>query len=120
MASFSKELSSPETINEKFNPPAKSDAHLLIARRTLIEINNMLRKAGPPLLINLGVGIPALISGLILKEGLSSDIVTVVESGPWGGLALTGANFGVSMGAFALSTIPDMFSNFLEHDTTFS
>ncbi|MFG1459827.1 MAG: CoA-transferase [Thermoplasmataceae archaeon] len=112
MASFSKELSSPETINEKFNPPAKSDAHLLIARRTLIEINNMLRKIGPPLLINLGVGIPALVSGLILKEGLSSDIVTVVESGPWGGLALTGANFGVSMGAFALSTIPDMFSNY--------
>jgi acyl CoA:acetate/3-ketoacid CoA transferase len=53
-----------------------------------------------------------LLSGIISEEGLSRDVVSVVESGPWGGVALTGPDFGISMGAFALSTIPDMFSNY--------
>jgi acyl CoA:acetate/3-ketoacid CoA transferase len=72
----------------------------------------MLREKEGPLLINLGVGIPALVSAILSSEGLSNKIVTVVESGPWGGIALTGDNFGISMGAFAVSAIPDMFSNF--------
>lgn len=112
MASFSKKADDLIGINKKFNPPPKSFLQEVIARRTLLEIYNTLLSNGGPLLINLGVGIPALVSGLIQEEGLSSSIVTVVESGPWGGLALTGANFGISMGAFALSSIPDMFSNY--------
>lgn len=90
----------------------KSPLQEMIARRVAIELINLLNLEGAPILINLGVGLPALISGIISDEGLSRDIVSVVESGPWGGIALTGADFGISMGAFALSTIPDMFSNY--------
>ena len=39
-------------------------------------------------------------------------IITVLESGPWGGLALSGNDFGLAIDPFALSTIPDVFSNF--------
>ena len=84
----------------------------VIARRVAIELVSVMNSKGPPILINLGVGIPSLISGIISSEDLSRNIVSVVESGPWGGLALTGPDFGVSLGAFAVSTIPDMFSNY--------
>ena len=84
----------------------------VIARRVAMELVSVINRKGPPILINLGVGIPSLISGIISREELSRNIVSVVESGPWGGLALTGPDFGVSLGAFAVSTIPDMFSNY--------
>ncbi|WP_393971247.1 acyl CoA:acetate/3-ketoacid CoA transferase [Oxyplasma meridianum] len=84
----------------------------VIARRVAMELISVINSKGPPILINLGVGIPSLISGIISSEELSRNIVSVVESGPWGGLALTGPDFGVSLGAFAVSTIPDMFSNY--------
>ena len=38
--------------------------------------------------------------------------MTVVESGAWGGVALSCPDFGLAMSPFALSTISDMFSNF--------
>ncbi|MHB1440541.1 MAG: CoA-transferase [Cuniculiplasma sp.] len=86
--------------------------HKIVARRIALELISMLNKKRKPLLLNLGVGIPALVSSILSGGGFSRDIVTIVESGPWGGVALTGGDFGVSMGAFALSTIPDMFSNY--------
>ena len=53
-----------------------------------------------------------MVSLVAAEESLSDYIVTVIESGPWGGIALSGNNFGQAMSPFALSTIPDMFSNF--------
>ena len=64
------------------------------------------------IMINLGVGIPASIGGYIYENRLEDRIVPVVESGPWGGVSLSGENFGVCKGFFAVSTIPDMFSNY--------
>lgn len=98
-------------LSEIGNRP-KSPIHDIIARRVALDLIDLLNQEGAPILINLGVGVPAILSGIISDEGLSRDIVSVVESGPWGGIALTGADFGISMGAFALSTIPDMFSNY--------
>jgi len=66
----------------------------------------------PPVLVNLGIGIPALVSTVAAEEDITDFIITVIESGPWGGIALSGANFGQAISPFALSTIPDMFSNF--------
>lgn len=90
----------------------KSIDQLIVARRVLTDLVDQCSKHDGPLLINLGVGIPASISSMLERAKLSDRIITVVESGPWGGLALRGADFGVSLGAFALSTIPDMFSNY--------
>jgi acyl CoA:acetate/3-ketoacid CoA transferase len=84
----------------------------VIARRIILELLAVLKKKRAPILVNLGIGIPALISSVGVEEGISDFIVTVLESGPWGGLALSGNDFGLAISPFALSTIPDVFSNF--------
>lgn len=84
----------------------------IIARRILIELIKLFKVKGSPVLVNLGIGIPALVSSVAAEENLADFIVTVIESGPWGGIALSGTNFGQAISPFALSTIPDMFSNF--------
>ena len=84
----------------------------IIARRILIELIKLFKVKGSPVLVNLGIGIPALVSSVAAEENLADFIVTVIESGPWGGIALSGIDFGQAISPFALSTIPDMFSNF--------
>lgn len=84
----------------------------VIARRVALEFISLFTKKQAPVLVNLGIGIPALISSVASEENIMNVIITVIESGPWGGVALSGNNFGLAMGAFALSTMPDMFSNF--------
>ena len=84
----------------------------VIGRRVLLELVKILEHKGCPVLVNLGVGIPALVSSLAAEEDLGECIVSVLESGPWGGIALSGVDFGVALSPFALSSIPDMFSNF--------
>lgn len=83
-----------------------------IARRILIELIKLFKVKGSPVLVNLGIGIPALVSSVAAEENLTDFIITVIESGPWGGIALSGTDFGQAISPFALSTIPDMFSNF--------
>jgi len=84
----------------------------IIARRILSELIKLFKVKGSPVLVNLGIGIPALVSSVATEENLTDFIITVIESGPWGGIALSGTNFGLAISPFALSTIPDMFSNF--------
>jgi propionate CoA-transferase len=84
----------------------------VIARRILTELIKLFKKKGSPVLVNLGIGIPALVSPVAAEEDLTEYIITTIESGPWGGIALSGTNFGQAVSPFALSTIPDMFSNF--------
>ncbi|HEY7080851.1 MAG TPA: CoA-transferase [Nitrososphaeraceae archaeon] len=83
-----------------------------IARRILIELIKLFKDKGSPVLVNLGIGIPALVSSVAAEENLTEYIITTIESGPWGGIALSGTNFGQAISPFALSTMPDMFSNF--------
>ena len=83
-----------------------------IARRVLVELLKQAKAKGAPLIVNLGIGIPALISRIAAQEGVADYIVTALESGQWGGTALPGVDFGAAVGPFALSTMPDMFSNF--------
>jgi acyl CoA:acetate/3-ketoacid CoA transferase len=84
----------------------------VIARRILLELIKLFKDKRSPVLVNLGIGIPALISLVAAEENVTEFIVTVLESGPWGGLALSGNDFGLALSPFALSTIPDAFSNF--------
>lgn len=89
-----------------------SEAEKVIARRVLLELIRLLEDKRAPVLVNLGIGIPAFISSVATEEGMNEFIITVLESGLWGGVALSGADFGLALNPFALSTIPDMFSNF--------
>jgi acyl CoA:acetate/3-ketoacid CoA transferase len=84
----------------------------VIARKILLELVKVIEEKGGPVLVNLGIGIPAFVSSVISEEDISEFIVTVLESGIWGGIALSGVDFGLAISPFAISTIPDMFSNF--------
>ena len=92
-------------------PPTKMHEKA-IARRIVLELIKLLESKKAPVLVNLGIGIPALVSSIAAEEEITDFIITVLESGPWGGLALSGNDFGLAISPFALSTIPDMFSNF--------
>ncbi len=86
--------------------------HEVIAKRVLLELVERAKTQGKAVVVNLGVGIPAMISRLAFDEGLNEYIVTAIESGLWGGVALSGVDFGIALNPFAVSTMPDMFSNF--------
>ena len=101
-----------QKLVDDLTPKPVAQYEKVIARRIIIELVNLFKQKGTPVLVNLGIGIPALVSLLAAEENLSDYIVTVIESGPWGGIALSGNNFGQAISPFALSTIPDMFSNF--------
>ncbi len=84
----------------------------IISRRILLELLRLFQDKRDTVLVNLGIGIPALISLVATQEGVTEVIVPVLESGPWGGVALSGDDFGLAVSPFALSSIPDVFSNF--------
>jgi acyl CoA:acetate/3-ketoacid CoA transferase len=90
----------------------KKEYEHIIARRILLELIKIFEEKNAPVLVNLGIGIPALVSLVAAEEEVTEFIVTVLESGQWGGIALSGTDFGLAVSPFALSTIPDMFSNF--------
>ena len=77
-----------------------------------MELERIFEEKRAPILVNLGIGIPAFVSSVAAEENVTEFILTVLESGAWGGIALSGPDFGLAMSPFALSTIPDMFSNF--------
>lgn len=84
----------------------------VIVRRVILEFVRIFLNKQTPVLVNLGIGIPAFISSVAVEEDIANTIVTVVESGLWGGIALTGNDFGLALSPFAVSSLPDMFSNF--------
>ena len=102
-----------DELLESFLPRTSLKEHeKVIARRILLELIKLFKDKRSPVLVNLGIGIPALISLVAAEEDVTQFIITVLESGPWGGLALSGNDFGLAISPFALSTIPDIFSNF--------
>jgi acyl CoA:acetate/3-ketoacid CoA transferase len=84
----------------------------IVAGRVLLELVKILEEKKAPIVVNLGIGIPALVSRLATKENLSSYITAALESGQWGGVALSGMDFGIAIDPFAVSIMPDMFYNF--------
>ncbi len=63
-------------------PPVELSFEKVIARRTLLEFVEVIKRLKKPLIANVGVGIPALISNIIKEEKLEEYIYTTVESGP--------------------------------------
>ncbi|AFA39479.1 Acyl CoA:acetate/3-ketoacid CoA transferase [Pyrobaculum oguniense TE7] len=89
--------------------PVPLTAEKVIARRVAVELVNLVKKLGRPVIVNLGIGIPALAADVIREEQLDDFIHLTVESGPWGGIALPDADFGAAMGHYAVIPLPDQF-----------
>jgi acyl CoA:acetate/3-ketoacid CoA transferase len=58
----------------------------VIARRILFELIKLYKAKGSPVLVSLGIGIPALVSTVAFEEELTDFIVTVIESNFEGGI----------------------------------
>jgi propionate CoA-transferase len=101
-----------EKLLEGFPKRSLKEHEKIITRRILLELIRLFENKRTPIMVNLGIGIPALISLIATEEHVTDFIITVLESGPWGGLALSGNDFGLAIDPSALSTIPDVFSNF--------
>ena len=67
------------------SPPNKYER--VIARRILLELERLFEEKRAPVLVNLGIGIPALVSSVAAEENVTEFILTVLESGAWGGIA---------------------------------
>ncbi|CCC80816.1 acyl CoA:acetate/3-ketoacid CoA transferase [Thermoproteus tenax] len=92
-----------------FYEPRRLDLDKVIARRVVLKMAELVAKLGRPIIVNLGIGIPAVAADVIREEDIEEFIHITVESGPWGGYALTGPDFGAAMGHYSVLPMPDQF-----------
>jgi len=83
-------------------PALPLDARKIIGRRAAAEL-----AAG--YVINLGVGIPAVIPSVIAEEGLTGKVTTTTELGVFGGVPAIGLDFGGALNAEAMIEHASMF-----------
>ncbi|SKC36299.1 acyl CoA:acetate/3-ketoacid CoA transferase [Maledivibacter halophilus] len=69
--------------------PAPLNARKVIARRAAMELKK-------DAVVNLGVGVPELISSVAAEEGIEDYMTLTVEAGAIGGMPMPGAQFGAS------------------------
>ena len=90
-------LTGETTIPVKALDPAPLNAKKVIARRAALLLLNMSSEA----VINLGIGIPELVSSVANEEGIGDSLTMTVEAGAIGGVPLGGVRFGASVNAEA-------------------
>ncbi len=83
-------------------PPIPLDARKIIGRRAAMELSS-----GD--VINLGVGIPAVIASTVAEEGMSNRITITTELGVFGGVPALGLDFGGAVNAQAMIEHASMF-----------
>jgi len=86
------------------------NARKVIARRVLLQFLNIIKEEQRPIIVNLGIGIPSMVTSVAIEEEIGDLLATTIESGPWGGKALAGEDFGASIGPYAIIPMPDQFS----------
>ena len=83
-------------------PTIPLDARKIIGRRAALEL-------GIGDVINLGVGIPAVIPSVIAEEGMTGKVTTTTELGVFGGVPTIGLDFGGALNAEAMIEHASMF-----------
>ncbi len=88
----------------------KPNTRSVIQKRAALEVVRRVREERRPIIANFGVGIPSEVPGVLEYERVSDFVYATVEAGPWGGIPLSGNDFGVSVGPFAIIPLPDQFT----------
>lgn len=73
----------------------KMDAKHIIARRAAMELR-------PDSIVNLGIGVPEYVGFVAEEEGIRNNITISIESGPVGGIPVSGIGFGASLNPDAI------------------
>ncbi len=97
-------------VDERVAGKLELNIRKVIARRVLLEFVRILEEEGRQVIVNLGVGIPSHVTQVAVEEKINDYIAFTIESGPWGGVPLTGPDFGASIGPYAIIQMPDQFA----------
>lgn len=96
------ELCGAAQISQPTAGPSALSSRKICGRRGAFE----LRKGS---IVNLGIGIPDTVAAVAFEEGISSDFLLSVESGPLGGVPVGGVAFGASANPEVIYRLADNF-----------
>ncbi|WP_338448349.1 malonate decarboxylase subunit alpha [Niallia oryzisoli] len=82
--------------------PVKLDAKKVISRRAAMELS-------PKSIVNLGVGMPSIVSAVATEEGVADEMTLTIEFGLFGGSPAPGMDFGASYNPDAIINHDHMF-----------
>ena len=101
---YTGEIRPPATVGA----PLPLDVRKIVQRRAVLELARRARAASRPLVVNLGVGMPATVGRVAAEEGVDNFVLTV-EAGPIGGTPADGLSFGASADPQAIVDEPAQF-----------
>ena len=102
------EADADANVDANTEADAKTNANANVDANTNVDAKT--EADGKKCIVNLGIGLPAGVGIVAAEDGLASELVMSLETGPIGGIPLDGAAFAGAVNHEALMNAPDVFS----------